>query len=185
MIARRRRLRHRHGPVGVEPREQHRGLHLSRGHGRLVGERLGLGQSPNTEWQAIAVAAADDRRAHAGERVGDALHRPPSQRVVAGEERPERLTGEHAEEQAHGRARVAAVDDVGRLGEAAPPDTGDAVLPRTLPRHLGAQRFHGGDRAQAVLGLEIAADVGGALCERAQQRRPVRDGLVARNLDAP
>src|SRR5262249_53326285 len=46
----------------------------------------------------------------------------------------------------------------------------------------GAHRLQGGDRPQAVLGLEEALHLAHALGKRAQQRRAVRDGLVARHL---
>src|SRR5438552_5682934 len=51
-----------------------------------------------------------------------------------------------------------------------------------FPTRRSSDLLDRGDRAQAVLRLEVASHLGDALGQRAEQRRAVRDGLVARHL---
>src|SRR5581483_11483017 len=55
----------------------------------------------------------------------------------------------------------------------------DAIVAGALLGHLGAHHLDGRERAEAVLRLEIAVDLGDAVRECAEQSRAMRDRLVA------
>ena len=77
-------------------------------------------ESPPCEGQRQPAAlAAEPARAHRRQRLEHPAHRPPAQGGVAGEGGGERIAGRGADDQPHAGAGVAAVDDVGGLGEAA------------------------------------------------------------------
>ena len=68
-----------------------------------------------------------DRRAHLAQRLGDPLHRPRGERLVADELEPSLLARDEAGEQAHGaRARVPAVDRLLGHLQAAEPEAADS-----------------------------------------------------------
>src|SRR5262249_7701302 len=71
---------------------------------------------------------------------------------------------------------------VRRLNEAAESGPGDPIVAGALLRDLDAHHLDGRDRAQAVLALEVALHLGRAFGQRAEQRRAMRDRLVAGDL---
>ena len=125
-------------PVGVQPGQQHRRLHLRRGLGQAVGD--------GRQAAALQASAAGGRRRGTSQvapicaqRPQDPHHRPPAQGGVAGEGGGERKARRRAHDQPHAGAGVAAVDHVGRLGEAA---VARAPASGRRPRRstLGAER---------------------------------------------
>jgi hypothetical protein len=178
--------------VGAEAGEENRALHLRAGDGAHVlegAEIAPFGERPHDERRddvvlAGRVPAAVDHRAAEAQRTGDAHHRAPRQRLVADEGRPEPGPREHAAEEAHRRARVAAVEVPRRRLQAreADPVHDELLAPRLLDDHSQrSQRVGGGD---VVLAVGEAADVGHALAERAEEERAVADALVGGNRDA-
>ena len=69
VVARALRLLHRHGPIRPEARQEQRRLDLGRGDGRVVGHRLERPRPSHSQRQAVAAVAADDRGAHARQRL--------------------------------------------------------------------------------------------------------------------
>jgi len=179
VVAGRMRLDHLGHAFGIEPGEQQRRLHLRARHRQFVADAV---QAP---------AAVDDERrqavprvdacAHAGERLGDAAHRPARERGIADERAVEALPGEQAGEQAHAGAGVAAIE---RLRTAAQAIQTHAVhdalaVARRLDPH--AELRHDGRGGAGVLAFQETADARGALRDRSQHQRAVRDRLVARH----
>ncbi len=134
-------------PVREEAGEEHRRLHLRRGHGQLVVDRLE--RAARDDDRRVAVRGLDVR-SHAPQRLGDALHRASRQRLVADQLEPSVLPSEDPDKEAHERPRVAAVDRL--LGRREPAQTGavhgervDVVLV-----HAHTERANGGDRRLGV-----------------------------------
>ena len=96
--------------IGIKAREQDRGLHLRARHVEFVaGPAQGL---PARDRDRRSPVVGPDIRPHATQRRRDALHRPLHQRRVADQDRIERLPGEQACEQPHGRTRIAEIERV-------------------------------------------------------------------------
>src|SRR5690606_3125233 len=107
-----------------EAGQQQRALHL-RARARVrVPDRLERA-ALDLDRQAVRLAELGEARAHAGERLGDAAHGAGAERVVAGEDGAERLTGQQAEQQAGRGAAVAAVQRAGELVERVQAVSGD------------------------------------------------------------
>ena len=87
--------------LGLHRREDERGLHLGRGHGRVVGEATKGALAADRERGALALVAAVDLGAHQAKRRAHPAHRAAAQGGVSGEHGVERLPGEQAREQAH------------------------------------------------------------------------------------
>ena len=89
--------------------------------------------------------------------------------------------GQHAAEQAHARARVAAVEHVGRLAQPAQADARDVhpIARRARSRRRAARRQPSVDAQSAPGEKLLIARL--ALAQRVEQRRAMRDGLVARH----
>jgi hypothetical protein len=109
------------------------------------------------ERQSVALHTAE-ARTHPGERDGDAAHRAAAERAVARERRREPVTGQHAEEQARRRARVAAIEHVaGPVQPPAPGDADDAAHPEW--RDLRAQLAQDPGARAGIERSQCAADV--------------------------
>ena len=94
------------------------------------------------------------------------------------------MGGEDAHEQPHGGARIAEIEHLIRLAEAAdapPPDAPAAVF---AARDLRPQRAERGGGAHHVLALEEPVDRALADRERRQHEGAVRDRLVAGHMQA-
>ena len=107
MIARRARLDDGRAPLRLETGEQHGRLHLRRRDRELVVDRAQRAAFDDERRMAVRRL---DGRAHPPQRLGDALHRPRGERLVADELEPSLLAGDESGEEPHERARVAAVD---------------------------------------------------------------------------
>ena len=143
----------------VEARQQHRRLHLGRGHGKLVNDGQGTGGAPDHQWQAVAGPRAD-RRAHAPEGGHHPVHGPRRQRGVAGEEAGEGMGGQKPHEEPRPGAGVAHIENRGRFrqtADAASEDVPDAVGVAVEARAQGAKGVHG---AQHVVCFQQAGNAG-------------------------
>ena len=130
--------------------------------------------------QASAVATVDRAPARA-QRLDHAGHRPAAQRAVAAQHGEDaRCPASTPLSRRMRRARVAAIQHVGRLAQAAQPDAAhcDPIARRARSSTPSARRQPSVE-AQSAPGekLVIAAP---ALAQRVEQRRAMRDGLVAR-----
>src|SRR6185503_6915983 len=134
-------------------------LHLRRGDRHLVVDALERAAHDVERRQDLARLGARwavDARAHLAQRAG---------------------------EQAHGRARVSALERPGRGAQAVEPHAVHARLPvaQRVDAHAEiAERLHG---APVVLATGEAADLDGAVAERAEKDRAVPDRLVAGDAD--
>ncbi len=170
------RLGHRRLPLGVQAGEEDGGLHLRARDRKPVRDPPEPVRAPDDERKPAAGRL--DGGAHRAQRLGDALHRPRPERLVAGELEAAVLAGEDAREQARERAGVRAVDRPVRGAQPAQPDALDAELVvRGLLDH-DAERAHCAERRLGVGRAPEAADAGLALRESAEQDGPVRDRLV-------
>ena len=122
-----------------------------------------------------------DGRAHPAQRLGDALHRAPGKGGVAGELEAPAVAGQEAGEEAHQRARVAAVDRAAGRTQAAEADAVDDELVRALLVDLYAERAHRLHRGPGVGRAAEAADPALALGDGGYEHRPVRHRFVAGN----
>src|SRR2546423_1646908 len=137
-----------------------------------------------------AAVAAVDLSAHQGEGLGDAIHGPAANRLVAIERpRPGPLAGEPPRKDPQQSAGVADVDLVVASTPVpswtAQADTGDAQVDRARllasgPLHPGAELLHGAIGRPRVPRVEVALDRRGPLPHRTDQRRAVADRLVGR-----
>ena len=134
--------------------------------------------------------AADDRQrcvpvvrrdvsAHPPQRLGDALHRPCAQRVVAGQDEASLLPRQHAGKEADQGAGVRAVDGVVRRAQSPKADTVDEELVVAELLHLDAERTHRVHGRHRVVRPAEALNVGRPLGDAAEHDGPVRDRLVA------
>jgi hypothetical protein len=181
VIAGGRRLDDRRLPGCIEAREKNRRLDLGARDRQLVGrapQRL-----DGLDRERRVPVGRRDARAQEPKRLGDPLHRPLRQRLVARERRRGGLSRGDAGEQAHQRARVPAVDRSAL--EAAQAGARDDELVVRLLDDLDAQRPHGGDRRLGVAGAPEAGDARRALADRAEENGTMRDRLVAGDGDVP
>jgi hypothetical protein len=112
-----------------------------------------------------------DLRAHPLERLGDAIHGPRSQRLVAGHLEAALLAGEDPGEESHQRAGVAGVDRLVGSPKAAHPHAADDELVVGDVVDLNPEGPRGVDSRQSVGGATEAANVRLALGERADEHR--------------
>ena len=179
VVAGRLGLDHHGVAPGVQAGQQDRRLDLGRRLGEPVGDRPQVA-APDREGQAAA-GTVQEAGAHLDQGLHHPVHRPAAQGGVAGEGGGEVEARGGAEDEAHAGPGVAAVDDVGRLGEAAAPD--DAPPAAAQGVHVGAEGAHGRCGAQDVLALQQPLDLGDPGCKGGEDQRPVRDGLVAGGAD--
>ena len=165
--------------VGVQPGEQHGGLHLRARHRH--GEVDALQTLAAADVHRRTALAGLDVRAHQPQRRGGALHRTAHERRVADERRVEGLTGEQPHEEPHRRAGVAHVERLRAALETVGSHTLhlDHTRCRTRDRH--PERAQRTERREAVLALEEALDVGGPAGDAAQHQGAVRHRLVTRD----
>jgi hypothetical protein len=144
------------GPVGEQSSQQHARLHLGAGDGELVFDPV-QPRAVDRE-RREAPAGRLDHGAHPPQWLGDPVHGPEADRLVAVErERMPALPRQPAGQQPHQRAGVADVDlHAGRLrvAQAHPPD--DQLLGLLL--HDRAQLLDGRQRGVGVGGVEVVAD---------------------------
>ena len=181
MIARLRRLGDRGLAIRLQAGEQQRRLHLRAGDVEDV-RRAVQRSSVDDERRAAVAARAADRRSHARERIGDTPHRPASERGIAVEPTRERTAREDTAEEAHGGARVAAIDRLRRRHEAVPAAPVDAQLVAALVDD-DTERAARGLRRLIVLAPRKTPYGRLAAGDRAEEERAVRDRLVARHRD--
>src|SRR5262249_10350087 len=174
VVARLRGLDHRRGAVRVEAGEQNGRLHLRARDRQLVLDAL------------QPVAALDDERtrrdarAHPVQRLGDAVHRAGTQRLVARELEASALAGQDAGQQSHQRSRVAAVDNFWGLtpkGGQTPAFDDELVILDVID--INPERSDRLHCRLRVAGTAEAAHARLAFAERADQHRAVGDRLVA------
>jgi hypothetical protein len=108
-------------PRCEETGEQHRRLHLRRGHRELVVDRAEL--APLDRDGGVTVGRLD-LSTHPPERLGDALHRACRERCVADELEAPMLTRKDARDEPHEGSRVRAIETLGGLGD---PSQADAA----------------------------------------------------------
>ena len=180
MIARERRLRDARAAGRVQRRQQHRRLHLGGCHRDLVIHADGLRGAHERHRHQIA-RACFVFRAEQLQRFQHAAHRALAQRGVAGEHDGDRRGCHRAHHQPRAGARIAEIEDVRWRPPAAYTGAVDMPLSGTDLDRPGAKRPHRPDRVQHILGFEQARDPGLAQRQGAQDQRPVRDRLVARN----
>ena len=181
MIARDARFRDARRPRGIKPGEQQRRLDLcARDFERMFASAE---QTAALDRQRRQAVASPDRRSHQPQGSRDALHRSPHQRRIPDELGIECLTRKDSGEQAHGRARVAEVECAARSLEAAQADAVNAKLPGRRALDADAHCNERRERRATVLALQETLNISRPLCDCAQHRRAMRDGLVARNPD--
>ena len=169
-------------PGVLSPASSTADLTCADGTGRRYSIGIGSCRSGHGERQAGALAG-QKLRAKAAQRLGDAAHRPASQRGVAGDERGQRMGREDAEQQSRRGPGIAEVEQILRLGKTADPDPVDSPAAIVGARRMGAERIHRRRGGEHILAFEQAGDLGPADRQRAQHQRAMRDRLVARHAD--
>ena len=167
-----------------EPRQQHRGLDLGRGHRRAVDDRQGIARAMQRQRQAAALACCAPTLAPINSsgssirRIGrERSEASPSKTAVIGQPATAPITSRQPVPElpkssgAGGCAKPATPDPAHRPGE------------RPGPLHFGAQRPHRFGGIEHVFALEQARNPGFADRQRAQDQGPVRNRLVAGNAD--
>src|SRR5262249_14805294 len=120
-----------------EPREQHRGLELRGGDGRLVYDGDRVERALQGQREPPAVGGRDHLRAHALERIEHTPHRTAAQRSVAVEARGDRRPGDRTEQQPATGAGISEIERSFRLRK---PSDADAVnAPAALAGALDAR----------------------------------------------
>ena len=182
VVARRAGLDDGRTPLRLHAGEQDRRLHLRRSDRQLVVDRAK--RAAFDDERRVAFGRLDGR-AHPTQRLGDALHRAPGQRLVADELEPALLAGDEAGEQAHERARVAAVDR--RVGRAQPaePDAAHAHDVVAVFDDLDPERANRRDGRLRVGGAPEAGDQRLPLAHRPDENGAMRERLVARHAEVP
>ena len=168
--------------LGVEAGEEHRRLDLRGGDRKGVVD--GRDAAALDDQRRVAVRRLDPR-SHTPERLGDALHRARRERLVADELEAPAVPREDAREQPHEGSCVPAVDRRVRHTETAEADAVDGERVDVLLDDLGAERAHRRDRRLRVRRAPEPGDLGGAVADRADHDRPVRDRLVSRDGHVP
>ncbi len=175
VVAARGRLADGRPSLGLQAREQHRRLHLGARDGQVVRQAA---EAAAVDRQRRLAVGREHGRAHGPQGRGHPLDGPSAQGLVAREHRAERPAGEGAGEHADRRARVLRVEDGRRGAPGLEPSALDRDL-GALPPDLHAEPPQAGEGGGAVRGRGVVADAGRSLGHRAQDRRPVGDGLVA------
>jgi hypothetical protein len=128
-----------------------------------------------------AVVLGVDLRAHLRQRAGDAAHRAAGQRLVADQRAVERLPGQQAGQQAHAGTGIAAVQRCLRCLQAVDADAVHDALRRAGGFDAHAQLAEDARGGAGVLAFQEAFDMRGAIGQRGEHHRAVRDRLVAGN----
>ena len=178
MVPRRFRLAHHGLARRVQPGQQHRRLHLGRGHGQCVVHRDRILRPHQRQRQPPALASVGPR-AEQRHRIGDPPHRPRPQRGIAGEGGTEGRGRHRPHDQPHAGARIAAVDHVLGLGEAAHAHALHRPVAAAVIGDLRSEGAHRLRGVQHVLAFQQPRDPGLAHGQRPQDQRPVADRLVA------
>jgi len=179
VIPRGRRLRELSTSARGESGEKERGLHLRARHRQRVLDARELWGAVNHDRRAAAVRV--DACTHAAQRLGNALHGPPHQRLIANQRRIEARRCEQPHHEAHGRAGITHIERCRGCAQPAgtPAPHPDFGLCRPLDGHT--ERGEGACSCQAVLAREEAADTRLPLRERTEHQGAVRDRLVTRD----
>ena len=185
VVAGRQGLDHGRLAVGQQAREQHARLHLRARDRQLVLDPVQVGALDDHRRQPSL--AEVDARAHAPQRMRDAVDRPArgcSRRRRASSV-PRGWPGKPAGQDAQQGARVADVDRRPRPGRRRagprPPARGRVPAPRGWASHEPrAQRGDGLQRRGGVRRAQVAAHLHPAVGHRADDRGAVRDRLVGR-----
>ena len=111
VVARAHSLAHRRRSRRLQARQQDAALHLRAGNRRGVVDGV---QRTAIDGQWRVAVGEREPRAHGFQRLANALHGPPRERLVADEREAPRLRREQAGNHAHRRAGVAAVERVRR-----------------------------------------------------------------------
>ena len=98
-----------------QPRQQHRGFDLRRGHRRAVEDRQRIARAVQRQRQPAAFAARADPRAHQFQGIEHPPHRPAAQRGVAVEHRRDRAAGDRPHHQPAAGAGIAEIERSLRL----------------------------------------------------------------------
>ncbi|KAG0776364.1 hypothetical protein G6F22_012618 [Rhizopus arrhizus] len=128
-----------------------------------------------------AIALGIDLRTHLRQRAGDAAHRAAGQRFIADQRAIERLPGQQARQQAHAGTGVAAVQRRVRCFQAIDADTVHDALRRAGRFDAHAQLTEDARGGAGVFAFQEAVDMRGAIGQRGEHHRAVRDRLVAGN----
>jgi hypothetical protein len=112
--------------------------------------------------------------------LGNPLEWTPAERLVPDQLEPSLLTGQDAREEPHQRPRVLAIDRAAGRPQSAQARPRDARS-RPVQLDLGAERSHGGDGRQDVVGETNAANGALSVGDGCQQERAMRNRLVSRN----
>ena len=179
VVAGRHRFDDRRHTLGVEARQQDRGLHLRGRNRQHVLDPVERVRSVDRERRASVRRC--DARAHSRERLGDAVHRSRAERVVAGEDEGAVLACEDAGQQAQEGSRVAAIDRV--AGRAQSPQA-DSVHDELVVRFLVNRDTERADRVERRLGVARAPELAHArlaVRQCADEERAVGDRLVPGN----
>src|SRR4029079_4067570 len=130
----------------------------------------------------IVRALGHDVCTHLPQGIEDAFHWPLRERRVADQPAAERLAREESGQEAHGGARVPAVEVALRRCENALLSVHDE---RGLVWRLDldAECAHRGDGAEAILARQKTAKHTGSIAHGSEHHRAVRDALVARHCD--
>ena len=182
VVPRGRGLDDRRLAVGVEPGEQHRGLHLGARDRQGVVDRV---ERPAFDRERKVTVGRLDPCPHPAERLGDPRHRPARERPVAREREGALLPGEDPGEQPDERAGVRAVDRPRRGGEPREPLPAHEERVRTVLLDLDPEGAYRGDRRLGVRGAPETRDAGLVVADRPEQDRAVGDRLVPRDGDVP
>ena len=166
-----------------QPRQQHRGLDLGRGHRRAVQDRQRIARALQRQRQAAALTAGDDPGAHQFQRIDDPPHRPRAQRGIAVEDGRDRAAGHGPHHQPAAGAGIAEIERSLRLREPGDADPAHDPRERAGSLHLRAQRPHRFGGIEHVFALEQARNPGFADRQRAQDQGAVGNRLVAGNAD--
>ena len=176
MVARARGFGDRAFAIGVQPREQHAGLHLRAGYRQRVID----GPQPaalNFERRKLAIARADGR-AHFPQRLHDALHGPRGKRFVAENARGERLRRQDPRQHADGGPGIARVQIAHGPAQSIQAAAVDDEL-RARARHFDAERAHAAERRVAVGAGRVIGDARGPFGDGRDHGVAVRNGLIA------
>jgi len=164
-------------PFRREAGEQDGRLHLCARDRQLVVDRL---EQRALDHERRMTVGRLDARAHAAQRLADALHRARRQRLVAGQLEAPRPACKQTGEESHQRPRVRAVD---RARTQLTSVDEKLVLGEVFDRD--AERADRVDARLRVAGAAEAEHVRVAFRDRTEENRTVRDRLVAGHGDVP
>ena len=145
---------------GIEPGEEDGGLHLGAGDGAFEADTAKVAAFDDERREAVSPAGGN-RGAHAPQGRDQAGHGPRAQRFVPGQDGEDGVGSEQAGKEAHGRAAIAAIEDVVAFEEAvqaAALHDGAAAARRPVDRDAECGQAAGG--GTDVGGLERPLDAG-------------------------